>query len=335
MQDVQETDTLAAPALARSRRRRTLSPGIKPTGRLQNIEPQPLEQSQKRLAWRAELEKQIASLQVWTSQFSGSLRSRLGTVTADIIIHSTSLTSRGMQQIVSVWQRTDFRAVPQRIQAARQHFLLYCHLRLSDRSLNRLLFVPSPEQSDLAKLLAGAEQHSATTDRPIPQRVFNWALKAIHGETKSCTFVDCKAGRGRALVLASRHPFEAIVGVEPSATLHDDALMNISQFPRSLMACRTIECLHSDPADLPIADESAVYFLFAPPGRAAMEQLIGRIVASYRQQPRRLYIVAVDPRHIDIIENSEVFEPIAYPLATRIKASLFSPFRIAAYRTLV
>lgn len=335
MQEVQETDTLAAPALTRSRRRRTLSPGIKPTSLLQNIEPQPLEQSQKKTNWRAELEKHIASVQAWTSQFSSSLPSRLGTVTADIMTHSTSLTSRGMHQIVSAWQRTDFRAGPQRIQAARRHFLLYCHLRLADRSLNRLLFVPSPEQSDLANVLAGAEQQYAPTDRPIPQRVFNWALKAINEETKSCTFVDCKAGRGRALMLASCHPFEAILGVEPSATLHDDALMNISQFPRSLMACRAIECLHSEPADLPIADERAVYFLFAPPGRAAMEQLIARIVASYRQRPRRLYIVAVDPRHIDVIENSEVFEPICYPLTTRIKASLFSPFRMAAYRTLV
>ena len=335
MQDVQETDTLAAPALTRSRRRRTLSAGIKATSRLQNIESQPLENPQTQANWRTGLENQIASLQVWASQLSSSLQSRLGTVTADIKTHSASLTSRGMRQIVFAWQRTDIKTVPQRLQAVRRHFLLYCHLRLSDRSLNQLLFVPSPEQSDLANVLASAEQQCAPSDRPIPQRVFNWALKAVHGETKSCTFVDCKAGRGRALILASRHPFESILGVEPSATLHDDALMNISQFPRSLMACRSVECLHSDPADVPIADGSAVYFLFAPPGRAAMEQLIDRIVASYRQQPRRIYFVAVDPRHLDIIENAEVFEPIAYPLATRLKMSLLSPFRIAAYRTLV
>jgi hypothetical protein len=111
--------------------------------------------------------------------------------------------------------------------------------------------------------------------------------------------------------------------------------MNISQFPRSLMKCRSVDCLNIDPAELPVPKERAVYYFFAPLERERMERLIDRLVASYRSRPRRFTIIAIDPRHEDIIQNAEVFEPVTYPAAARLKIALLSPFRIAAYRTLV
>ena len=47
------------------------------------------------------------------------------------------------------------------------------------------------------------------------------------------SFVDYGAGKGRVLLLASQHPFAAIGGIEFAEELHDDATMNIAQFPRS------------------------------------------------------------------------------------------------------
>lgn len=326
MQDVQQTDTVSSPAIKHPRQR--------PTSRLSD-QPNTLEGPKGPENKRTFPKIGTETLSSLVSHGFNTFPGRLGTATADAIAQCTALTNKGSRQIASAWARTYIKSAPRGLKRAWQHFLLFCHFQLFDKSLNRLLFVPPPEQSDLATLLSGALEPHAPADRPIPKRLIDWALKAIVAETKSCTFVDCKAGRGRALILTARYPFDAILGVEPCAMLHDDALMNISQFPRSLMKCRSVECLQSDPAELPIPEENAIYFFFAPLDRKTMDQLLGRIVASYRKQPRRLYIVAVDPQHHDIIENSEVFEPVPYPVSTRLKIALFSPFRITAYRTLV
>ena len=63
--------------------------------------------------------------------------------------------------------------------------------------------------------------------------MFDWALSAIDDDLSQLSFVDYGAGKGRVLLLAAQHPFAAVGGIEFAEELHDDAAMNIAQFPRS------------------------------------------------------------------------------------------------------
>ena len=71
-------------------------------------------------------------------------------------------------------------------------------------------------------------------------------MAAIDYDFSRLTFVDYGAGKGRVLLLASEHPFAAVGGIEFAEELHDDAVMNIAQYPRSRMKCRNVECVLED-----------------------------------------------------------------------------------------
>jgi hypothetical protein len=57
-------------------------------------------------------------------------------------------------------------------------------------------------------------------------------------------------------------------------------------------------------------------------------------VVSYRQRPRRLYLILVDPVATDLVDESGVFARMELPTQERLKVRLFSPYEIAIYRSL-
>ena len=137
------------------------------------------------------------------------------------------------------------------------------------------------------------------------------------------------------LLLASQHPFMAIGGIEFAEELHDEAVMNIAQFPRSQMKCRNVECVLDDAAELGPLDGPAVHYFFNPFSREVFAEVLNSLVVSYREHPRRLYLILIDPVAEDLVEKSGVFLRLALPLAERLRAKLLSPYKIAVYRTLV
>jgi hypothetical protein len=64
-------------------------------------------------------------------------------------------------------------------------------------------------------------------------------------------------------------------------------------------------------------------------------EVLNSLVASYREHPRRLYLILLDPVAEDLVEKSGVFMPLSLPPAARLRAKLLSPYRIAVYRSLV
>ena len=105
----------------------------------------------------------------------------------------------------------------------------------------------------------------------------------INYDLSRLTFVDYGAGKGRVLLLASQHPFAAVGGIEFAEELHDDAIMNIAQFPRSRMKCRNVECVLDDASQVGPPDGEAVHYFFNPFSREVFAEVLHNIVVSYRQ----------------------------------------------------
>src|SRR4029079_3179605 len=140
------------------------------------------------------------------------------------------------------------RTRPDRLRKDYRDFLLWLHASILDSAIERLFFVPTKGSVPLDELkIVGNNRDSGHAYKPSPALVFKWALAAVAEEDIGrMSFVDYGAGKGRVMLLAAQHPFTQVGGIEFAEELHDNATMNIAQFPRSLMKCRNVECVLDD-----------------------------------------------------------------------------------------
>ncbi|HET7211775.1 MAG TPA: hypothetical protein VFI85_08540 [Methyloceanibacter sp.] len=214
-------------------------------------------------------------------------------------------------------------------------YLLKLHERVLDPAVEQLFFKPTKDPVPLSGLtIRGNYREYGHDYRPSPCRLVEWTIAALDYDLSRLTFVDHGAGKGRVLLLASQHPFQAVGGVEFAEELHDDATMNIAQFPRSRMKCRTVECVLDDASALGPPEGEAVHYFFNPFAREVFAEVLDNIVVSYRRRPRRLYLILVDPVASDLIDQSGVFQRHALPQIERLKIKAFSPYEVALYRSL-
>jgi hypothetical protein len=227
------------------------------------------------------------------------------------------------------------RTRPERLKQDYKNFLFWLHERVLDPPTETLFFKPTKDPVPLAGLtIRGNNREHGHNYRPSPCSLFEWTVAAINYDLSRLTFVDYGAGKGRVLLLASQHPFHAIGGIEFAEELHDDATMNIAQFPRSRMKCRNVECVLDDAAALGPPDGESVHYFFNPFSREVFAEVLHNLVVSYRKRPRRLYLILIEPVAADLIDNSGVFQRLELPLTERIKVKLFSPYEVVLYRSL-
>lgn len=217
-----------------------------------------------------------------------------------------------------------------------RRFLRSAHRVMIDRWGEGLFFTPTAGRVPLRQLHVRSINRIAGSDYlPTPLFVFDWAMEAIPESPREFVFVDYGAGRGRVMLLAAQRPFRKVLGVEFAEELHNDAVMNIAQFPRSRMRCRDVECVLEDAVRFdPPPNENAVLYFFNPFGPRVFSDALMRIVESYRANPRRLYIVLVDPVLANMVDETGMFQPVRLMPYTQTKVRLFSPYDIAVYRSL-
>ena len=222
-----------------------------------------------------------------------------------------------------------------RLEQDYRNYLLKLHERVLDPAVEQLFFKPTKDPVPLSGLtIRGNYREYGHDYRPSPCRLVEWTIAALDYDLSRLTFVDHGAGKGRVLLLASQHPFQAVGGVEFAEELHDDATMNIAQFPRSRMKCRTVECVLDDASALGPPEGEAVHYFFNPFAREVFAEVLDNIVVSYRRRPRRLYLILVDPVATDLIDQSGVFQRHPLPQIERLKIKAFSPYEVALYRSL-
>ncbi len=216
-----------------------------------------------------------------------------------------------------------------------RQFLLLVHRHGPDRAIEQNCFVPTSEQIPLSILRVPHQLRRSGHDyRPTPRLVFHWAMEMLPEPVRRQEFVDYGAGRGRVLLMASNYPFEKVTGAEIAEELANDCLLNIAQYPRSLMKCRDVNCEHTSALRLPVPDGETIFFLNNPFNPSMFQRVIGQIVRSYKQNPRLLYVASIDMDADGVFEDTGVFERIPMSWPQRTKIAVFSPYSIALYRTI-
>lgn len=281
----------------------------------------------------------------------GALRSRLAGRLAQLADKTSSQTKQatkdglaraaeyGRGSVLPEIERTGAKikehARPERIKQDYKAFLHWLNARVFDPPKEQLFFSSTKDPVALSGLTIRSRHPERGHDyRPTPCQLFQWTLAGIDHDFSKLTFVDHGAGKGRVLLLAAEHPFAAVGGIEFAEELHDDAAMNIAQYPRSHMRCRNVECVLGDATEVGPPEGEAIHYFFNPFSREAFAEVLNNIVVSYRDKPRRLYLVLVDPIATDLVDESGVFARVEIPANERLKIRLFSPYDVAIYRTL-
>jgi hypothetical protein len=228
------------------------------------------------------------------------------------------------------------RTRPDRLRKDYRDFLLWLHANVLDSGIERLFFVPTKGEVPLDGLtIRGNNRERGHAYKPSPAFVFKWALSAVaDDDIGRMSFVDYGAGKGRVMLLAAQHPFTQVGGIEFAEELHDNATMNIAQFPRSRMKCRKVECALDDAVNITPVEGEAVHYFFNPFAPELFAEVLKGIVASYHAGPRRLYVILIDMDAGDLMHKTGVFREMKLPSAERMQARALSPYKIAVYRSL-
>ena len=93
-----------------------------------------------------------------------------------------------------------------------------------------------------------------------------WLQRTAPQPIERTVFLDVGAGKGRAMLLASRYPFLRIEGVELNPTLARIAQANIGLWQRDPLAhaLAPLHLHHADATTHPLPSEPALAFLFHP-----------------------------------------------------------------------
>lgn len=108
-------------------------------------------------------------------------------------------------------------------------------------------------------------------------------------------FLDLGSGKGRAVLLAARHPFGRVIGVELSDRLNAIARRNLAA-RRHRLRCRDVELVTADVVDYRIPDDVSVVYIFNAFGGPVFDAVIEQLVASVDRHPRTVRLIYQNAR---------------------------------------
>lgn len=232
--------------------------------------------------------------------------------------------SFGRQMRLSDWRRR------------RLALLSLAHRHIFDRRIEALLFSKTPTSRlyNIQETERGKEK-TFVYRGPMPSKVLEWALSALPSDLKHYAFVDFWADHGRTLLLATRRNFEYAAGYAFSQESRELLEMNLAQYPRSYMSCRDVRALRGDREGVVIPPQPAVLFLPDSLSRPHRDIILSHIAASYRLDPRPIYLIVENFGRDRTIDHMDMFERAPLPILNRLKVALFSTGGIAIFRSLV
>ncbi len=136
--------------------------------------------------------------------------------------------------------------------------------------------------------------------QPTPPETFEALMAAIPTPRDGATFVDVGAGKGRVLLLAARHPFQRVLGLELDSKLVDIAQRNVRQASDPKRRVDDVTILHADATTAPWPLGPLVVFLYNPFAGPALSQMLDQLEASLEEHPRPCVVAYLNPLFLDL-----------------------------------
>ena len=124
------------------------------------------------------------------------------------------------------------------------------------------------------------------------------------------TFLDVGAGKGRAMLTASLHPFYQVTGIELNPSLAAIARANMKAFAASASPLAPVQLIEGDALEAALPDTPTVAFLFHPFEAPVLRRFLARIAQHFPSG--QLDVLYVNAEHAAVFDHHEAFERIFY-----------------------
>jgi SAM-dependent methyltransferase len=141
-------------------------------------------------------------------------------------------------------------------------------------------------------------QRTTTAQTPNPLR-----------NIERTVFLDVGAGKGRALLLASQHPFLRVEGVELNAELARIAAANIAlwQHDPTANALAPLTLHHADATKHPLPSAPTLAFLFHPFELPILKRFLRHVETSQAADPHPFDLVYANSEHDSYLDRHPAF----------------------------
>jgi len=125
------------------------------------------------------------------------------------------------------------------------------------------------------------------------------AFDFLKNQEANLHLVDYGSGKGRIMVVAAYYSFKKITGIDFSQSLCNEAEINIERI-KSLFPSTDFQIICDDAVNYSIKNEDNVFFFFNPFDEVVMLQVVKNILASWRKNEKKIYIIYINPLHKEI-----------------------------------
>ncbi len=123
------------------------------------------------------------------------------------------------------------------------------------------------------------------------------------------TFLDVGAGKGRAMLTASLHPFREVVGIEMHPTLAGIARENLRRFTEQAgtSPLAPVRLLEADALEAPLPSTPTVSFLFHPFEAPVLRRFLARVESHFAERPGSFDLLYVNAEHAAVLDQNPAF----------------------------
>lgn len=129
--------------------------------------------------------------------------------------------------------------------------------------------------------------------------VIEKAFEYLKNENVNNNILDFGSGKGRIIVVAAHYGFKSITGIDFSESLCREAEYNIEKI-KPLFPATNFKIICDDVVNYTIENDTNVFFFFNPFDEVIMLRVVKNILLSLKQNPRKIYIIYVNPLHKEI-----------------------------------
>lgn len=147
--------------------------------------------------------------------------------------------------------------------------------------------------NDLEEL--GVDVSHAAIYMPVSYYLMEEILEQLPATARK-HFLDIGCGKGRSLCMAAHAGFKQVTGLDFSKVLCDKAKENLTKTKQKIPAFE-FKVINNDAFYFEIPDDVDCIFFFNPFDEIIMSAVVNNITKNLQNNPRKLYIIYVNPMH--------------------------------------
>jgi predicted RNA methylase len=137
---------------------------------------------------------------------------------------------------------------------------------------------------------------SGTYYEGVNAYVFQKVFSGLDVDVSQSCFVDYGSGKGKAMCLAAEMGFKKVIGIEFSLDLVEACKQTIKIFKQKSASKSEFEIIHMDAAEYSLPPDANVLSFFNPFDETVTNKVIEKIMESYAQTPRTIWVVHLYPQ---------------------------------------